>query len=432
MNIKKKKKRVVITGIGLVSPLAHTVGMSWERLINCVSGIKYLPEDICSNLSVKIGGLVPTVDQDKNGGLDLDKFITRKDKKKSDRFIHLALIAAAEAIKQAGISDLPDHSKFKTATIIGTGIGGFHAITNSVNLVHNDNNKRLSPFTIPSFLANLAAAHVSIKYGYKGILQAPVTACAASVQSIGDGFKSIMHSGMDIAVVGGAESCINSVSLNGFNAAKALSTNFNAIPQQASRPFDIKRDGFVMSEGAGVLVLEELDHAISRRVNILAEIVGYGTTSDAYHITSGPANGEGAARAMLIAIESAEIKPQNIDYVNAHSTSTPLGDLAELQALKLVFGLSNETSISSTKSSTGHLLGAAGAVAAIFTIKAINESIIPASLNIVELPEEAFGLHIVANKPIKKIINYAMVNGFGFGGVNASVILKSYDNDINN
>jgi len=374
---------------------------------------------------VKIGGRVPNIEEDAEGGLDLGKFIPLKEQKKGDRFIHLALVAAEEALQQAGLLTLSEEEKLNVATIIATGIGGFHAITNAVNTVSEKGSKRMSPFTVPSFIANLAAAQISIKYGFKGISGTPVSACAASVQAIGDGFKTIMTEDVDIAVVGGSESCINAVSLGGFNAARALTIGFNDAPEKASRPFDAQRSGFVMSEGAGVLVLEELEHAKRRGATILAEVKGYGTTSDAWHITAGPEDGEGAARAMSGALKKAEMRPEEIDYINAHSTSTPIGDKAEIFALKTVFG-DNRPFISSTKSATGHMLGAAGAAGAIFSIKALNESLVPASLNIEEVDEDAQTLNIVKEGAKKAALSTVMVNGFGFGGVNASVIFSKY------
>lgn len=313
------------------------------------------------------------------------------------------------------------------ATIIATSMGGVHTVTQAVNRVATQGSKRLSPFTMLSFLANLAAAHISIKYGFKGIIGAPGAAFAASLQAIGDGYNSILNQDAVIAVVGGSDACINPVTLGGFNAARALTTPFNNSPAKASCPFDSSRSGFVISEGAGLLVLEELAHAKKRGVPILAEIKGYGTTSDAWHITSVPKDGEGIARAMTIALRKAALNAKDIDYIHAHATSTIIGDNAELAALRTVFS-TYKIYISSTKSSTGHLLGASGVTGASFSIKALNENILPPSLNIDNLDEKAEGLNIIANKAILKNINYVMVNGSGFGGVNASVIFKSYEN----
>ncbi|HSI46443.1 MAG TPA: beta-ketoacyl-ACP synthase II, partial [Methylophilus sp.] len=286
---------------------------------------------------------------------------------------------------------------------------------------------RLSPFTIPSFLVNLAAGQVALKYQFKGPLGAPVTACAAGVQAIGDAARLIHANEADIVICGGAEACIDKVSLGGFAAAKALSTEFADAPGQASRPFDQQRDGFVMGEGAGILVIESYEHAIARGATPIAELVGYGTTSDAYHITSSPEDGSGAARAMSIALNQAGLTPAAIDHINAHATSTPVGDAGELAAIKRVFGIQNATpAISATKSSTGHLLGAAGGLEAIFTIKAIQAQCCPPTINLQQADERAAGLTIVGKQPLPKKIDYALSNGFGFGGVNASVIFKRY------
>lgn len=419
-------KRVVVTGIGMVSPLGSSTDICWTRLINGDSGITKLPPELFGDTPIKIGGLVPSFLDDPIGGLDLDKIITPKDQRKSDRFIHLALTAAAEAIEQSGISSFANHEKLTIATIIATGIGGFLSITDAVKTVEVKGSKRLSPFTVPSFIANLAAAQISIKYGLKGIMGAPVTACAASIQSIGDGLRIIKSGEANVAVVGGSEACINSTSLGSFNAAKALSSNFNDAPSLASRPFDAARSGFVMSEGAGVLVLEELSHALDRNAPILAEVKGYGSSSDAWHITSGPDDGEGAARAMELALSQSLLLPKDIDYINAHSTSTVVGDNAEIAAIKTVFN-QHKPYISSTKSSTGHMLGAAGAIASIFSIKALNESKLPPSLNIDNIDESAKELNIIKNHCIHQAIDTALVNGFGFGGVNASIIFSRFN-----
>ena len=420
-------RRVVITGMGLTGPLGNGVSGSWQRLIAGQSGIRHLDEAAHGDTAIRVGGQVPSIAQDAAHGFDIDAFIPAKEQRKADRFIHLALAAAEEAISQAGLQNLAEAAKLRTATIIATGIGGFHAINNAVKTVAEKGSRRLSPFTIPSFIANLAASHVAIKYGFKGALGTPVSACAASIQSIGDGFRAIRYDEADFAVVGGSESCINPVSLGGFQAARALSTGFNDSPEQASRPFDSRREGFVMGEGAGVLVLEELSCAQQRGATILGEVVGYGTTSDAFHITAGPEDGEGAARAMNIALQQAGMRGSDIDYVNAHSTSTPVGDLAEINALRRVLGEGAKTAISSTKSATGHLLGAAGALGAIFSLLAMRDGIAPPSLNIGRLDDHAAGLNVVQNEARQMTIRSALVNGFGFGGVNGSVIFRAFN-----
>jgi len=286
--------------------------------------------------------------------------------------------------------------------------------------------RRLSPFTVPSFLANLAAGQISIRYGYKGAIGAPVTACAASVQAIGDAARLIRTSEVDVAVCGGAEACIDLVSLGGFAAARALSTAFNETPERASRPFDRDRDGFVMGEGAGVLVIEELEHALRRGAEPIAEIVGYGTTADAHHITSGPQDGEGARRAMQAALLQAGLTPDQIQHLNAHSTSTPVGDLSELEAIKAIFGRDGRIAVSATKSATGHLLGAAGGVEAIFAILALRDQLAPPTLNLENCDAAAEGVDLVARVARPMAIEHAMSNGFGFGGVNASVIFRRW------
>jgi 3-oxoacyl-[acyl-carrier-protein] synthase II len=286
--------------------------------------------------------------------------------------------------------------------------------------------RRLSPFTIPSCLANLAAGQISIRHGFKGPLGAPVTACAASVQAIGDAARLIRAGEADVALCGGTEACIDLVSLGGFAAARALSTGFNDRPVQASRPFDKERDGFVMGEGAGLVVIEELEHALSRGATPIAEIVGYGTSADAHHMTSGPEDGDGAARAMTVALRQADIPPSNVQHLNAHSTSTPVGDRGELEAIKRVFGRARSIAVSATKSATGHLLGAAGGVEAIFTILALRDQIAPPTLNLNDPDEAADGVDLVANRARPMAMDHAISNGFGFGGVNASIVLKRW------
>ncbi|MGP3591505.1 beta-ketoacyl-ACP synthase II [Vagococcus sp. WN89Y] len=419
------KRRVVVTGMGLVSPLASNVEISWQRLIRGLSGVKKLPANFYGDTPVHIGGTIPSCEEDAPGGLAMNKFISVQEQRKADRFIQLALVAAEEAITEAGLYLLNEKEKTDVATIVATGIGGFHSITNAVNTVSLKGSRKLSPYTIPSFIANLAAGQISIKYGYKGIIGTPVTACAASIQAIGDGYHIIKSGRADIAVVGGSESCINPVSLGGFHAVRALATNYNDRPECASRPFDADRNGFVMSEGAGILVLEDLEHALCRGAKILAEVKGYGTTSDAWHITAGPEDGSGASLAMQKAINDSKLHPENIDYINAHSTSTWVGDKAELAAIRNVFQ-KNRPYISSTKSSTGHLLGAAGATAAIFSIKSINNATVPPSININNLDAAADGLNIIANTAKSTAINNVLINGFGFGGVNASIILSKF------
>lgn len=420
-------KRIVITGMGTVSPLGTGVALTWKHLLDGKSGISKLPTSLADGSLVKIGGWVKSNQEDPIFGVDVLKTINPKELRRIDRFIQFALVAADEAINQAGWVPTNESQRERTATIIASGIGGFPAIANAVRKGELEGVERLSPFTIPSFLVNLAAGQVSLKYQFKGPLGAPVTACAAGVQAIGDAARLIQSGEADIAICGGAEACIDKVSLGGFAAAKALSTNYQDTPELASRPFDVNRDGFVMGEGAGILVIESFDHAMARGATPLAELVGYGTTSDAYHITSSPEDGSGAARAMSIALRQARVNPDLIGHINAHATSTPVGDAGELAAIKRVFGTGSAMPvISATKSSTGHLLGAAGGLEAIFTVMAIQDQCCPPTINLTQVDERAKGLTIVGNKPIPHKIEYALSNGFGFGGVNASVIFKQF------
>jgi 3-oxoacyl-[acyl-carrier-protein] synthase II len=418
-------RRIVITGLGVVSPLGCGTELVWSRLLAGRSGIKALPE-WATALPARIAGLVPSKSEDPDGGFDPDLASPRKDQRKMDRFILFALLAAAEATKEAGWTPTEAVALERTATVIASGIGGFPAITEAVRTTDKSGVRRLSPFTVPSFLANLAAGHITIRHGFKGPIGAPVTACAAGVQAIGDGARLIRSGEADVAICGGSEACINLVSLGGFAAARALSTGFNDNPTRASRPFDQSRDGFVMSEGAGVMVIESLDHALGRGAKPLAEIIGYGASADAYHITSGPEDGDGARRAMEVALRQAELRPSDVQHLNAHSTSTPLGDLSELEAIKSVFGREGRIAVSATKSATGHLLGAAGGLEAIFTVLALRDQIAPPTLNLEGSDPAAHGVDIVANESRPMFMEHALSNGFGFGGVNASIVLRRW------
>lgn len=344
-----------------------------------------------------------------------------------DRFIEFALVAAQEALAQAGWHPTGEHQQQRTATIIASGIGGFGAIVDAVRTTDARGPRRLSPFTAPSFLANMAAGHVSIQHGFKGPLGAPVTACAAGVQAIGDAARMIRSGEVDVALCGGTEAAIHRVSLGSFAAARALSTEFNERPHEASRPFDRDRDGFVMAEGSGLLVIESLEHALARGAQPLAELVGYGTSADAYHLTAGPEDGNGAQRSMQQALRQAGIAPGQVQHINAHATSTQVGDKSELAAIRSVFGTNSDVAITSTKSSTGHLLGAAGGIEAIFTVLALRDQIVPPTLNLFNPDEAASGLDLVRFAARKMQINYALSNGFGFGGVNASVLFRRWE-----
>ena len=421
-----KQARIVITGMGIASPLGCGVKPVWQRLLAGQSGLRHLPDEMVKDLPVKVGGVVPGIDEDAEAGLDPDVFVTPKDQRKMDRFILLALAATAEALEQAQWHPATTEQQERTATIIASGVGGFPAIADAVRTADERGTRKLSPFTIPSFLVNLAAGHVSIRYGFKGPIGAPVTACAAGVQAIGDAARMIRAGEADVAICGGAEACIHTVSLGGFAAARALSSGFNDAPKQASRPFDRDRDGFVMGEGAGMLVIESLEHALARGAQPIAEIVGYGTSADAYHLTSGPEDGDGAKRAMEMAIKQAGINPEHIQHLNAHATSTPVGDKGELAAIKRVFGAAGKIAVTSTKSATGHLLGAAGGIETIFTALALRDQMIPPTLNLEHKDDAAEGVDIVHGNARAAVLDYAISNGFGFGGVNASILLKRW------
>ena len=419
-------KRIVVTGMGALTPLGSSVESTWQRLLDGQSGIRRLPQELIGDLAVSIGGQVQSALQDPEAGFDPDRLLAAKEQRKMDRFILFALAAADEALKQAGWAPKTPEEQERTATIVASGVGGFPAIADAVRTTDSKGPRRLSPFTIPSFLSNMAAGHVSINYGLKGPLGAPVTACAAGVQAIGDAARMIRAGEVDIAVCGGAEAAIHRVSLAGFAAARALSSDFNDTPERASRPFDQARDGFVMGEGAGILVIEELEHALARGAQPIAELVGYGTSADAYHMTAGPEDGDGARRAMTQALRQAGIEASAVQYLNAHATSTPVGDKGELAAIKTVFGATGSPAISSTKSATGHLLGAAGGIEAIFTVLALRDQIAPVTLNLDNPDALAEGLDLLRGEARPMAIEYALSNGFGFGGVNASVLFRRW------
>jgi len=423
-------RRIVVTGMGALSPLGASASLSWSGLLAGQSGIRRLADEVVADLPSKIGGVVPSIVEDPEGGFDPDRVMAPKDQRKVDRFILFALAAAEEALTQAKWKPVSNDDRLRTATIIASGVGGFPAITEAVRTVDQRGVRRLSPFTVPSFLVNLAAGQISIRYGFKGPLGAPVTACAAGVQAIGDAARMIRAGEADVAVCGGAEACIDIVSLGGFAAARSLSTGFNQAPARASRPFDALRDGFVMGEGAGILVIEALSHALARGATPLAELVGYGTTADAHHITSGPEDGNGARRAMEIAIAQAGIAPGDIGHLNAHATSTPVGDLGEIRAIKSVFGSDRTVAVSATKSATGHLLGAAGGLEAIFTVLALRDQLAPPTLNLNSPDPEADGIDFVAHEARPLTTDYAITNGFGFGGVNASAIFRRWGSGV--
>ncbi|VWC54075.1 3-oxoacyl-ACP synthase [Burkholderia lata] len=417
-------RRIVVTGMGMVSPLGCGVESVWSRLLKGHSGVVGLPDDVTDGIASKVGGVVPVLTPDCPWGFDPALAADPKDQKKMDRFSLFALGAAQEALNQSGWRPETESARERTATIVASGVGGFGAIAEAVRITDDRGPRRLSPFTVPSFLANMAAGHISIRHGLRGPLGAPVTACAASAQAIGDAARLIRAGEADIAVCGGAEACIDRVSLGSFAAARTMSTGFNDHPAQASRPFDAERDGFVMGEGAGMLVIEELEHALRRGATPIAEVLGYGTSADAYHMTSPPEDGAGGRRAMELAIRQANLEPGLIGHLNAHATSTPVGDISELAAIKTVFGTGRGPAVSATKASTGHLLGAAGGVEAIFTVLALRDQLAPPTLNLTQPDSAAEGIDIVAGSARRISTEYAISNGFGFGGVNASLVFR--------
>ncbi len=417
-------RRVVVTGMGMACPLGLGVELVWQRLINAESGVGAIQAFDTKDLPCKVAGQVPAGVKSEHR-LDLSEWIPVKDLKKMDRFIHLALVAAAEAVEDSGWAPESEDEKCATGVMIGSGIGGLQTIYDASIQVYEGRARRLSPFFIPSALINLASGHVSIKYGFKGPNHSAVTACATGVHALGDAARLIMWGDADVMVAGGAEAAVCELGIAGFCASRALSTGFNDRPAKASRPWDRDRDGFVMGEGAGILILEEYEHARQRGAKIYAEVAGYGMSGDAYHITA-PAEGHnGAVRSMRAALRNGRVASEQIQYVNAHGTSTPLGDDLELEAVENVFGdAANGLAMSSTKSAIGHLLGAAGAVEAIFSILAIRDGVAPPTLNLEE-PSWNSVIDRVANTAQERKIDCALSNSFGFGGTNASIIFRS-------
>lgn len=417
---------IVVTGLGAVTPLAAGVEASWKRLIAGESGIRRNGRFDTAGWKCRIAGLVPPAATTPDG-FDPDTVMTPQEQRKSDLFIHYALAAANEALTQANWRPEAPCEQVRTATVIGTGVGGIPAINRAAETIRKDGVRRLSPFIVPSFLPNLAAGQISIRYGLRGPSGAPVTACAASAQAIGDAMRLIRNNEADIALCGGTEACVDPVGIGGFTAARALSFGFNEEPTRASRPFDASHDGFVLSEGAAMLVVEKLSHAERRGAKPLAVLSGYGTTTDAHHVTAGWADGREAARAMTMALAMAGLAPDAIDYVNAHATSTPVGDAAELAALKTVFGEGGgRVPVSSTKSATGHMLGAAGAVEAVFSVKAIEQGILPGGINIDRPMEGAEGFDLLSEGSRPARVEHVLSNAFGFGGVNAALVFSRY------
>jgi len=416
-------RRVVVTGIGAVTPLGAGVDNIWRRILNGESGAGAIQSFDVSDLAVKIACEVPVGDRE-SGAFNPDDHVPPKDQRKMDRFIIYGIGAADEAIADAGWTPDSEEELERTGVMIGSGIGGLETIAEAAMLLRDKGPRRVSPFFIPSSLINLASGQVSIKYGYKGPNHAPVTACSTGAHAIGDASRLIGFGDADVMIAGGAEAAVCRLGIAGFAAARALSSDFNDEPQRASRPWDKDRDGFVMGEGAGVVVLEEYEHAKARGAKIYAEVAGYGLSGDAHHITSPPPDGNGGYRAMQSALRNAGMNIEDIDYINAHGTSTPLGDEIELGAVKRLFGdHAYKLSMSSTKSAIGHLLGAAGAVEAIFSVKAIQDGVAPPTLNL-ENPSDGCDIDLVPKQAKERTILAALSNSFGFGGTNASVIFK--------
>ena len=419
-------RRVVVTGIGLVTPLACGVEESWSRLISGKSGLNAITDFDVSDIPSKIAGQVPRL-EDLNasalGAFNPDEWIAPKEQRRMDTFIQYGLVAASYAVEDSGWKPIDEESFTRTGVMIGSGIGGLPEIEKSARVVNEGNIRRLSPYFIPASLINLVSGQVAIKYGFKGSNHAVVTACASGAHAIGDAARLIEFDDADVMIAGGAEAAICRLGIAGFAATRALSTNFNDMPEKASRPWDTRRDGFVVGEGAGIVVLEELEHAKKRGANIYAEVLGYGMSGDAYHITAPAEDGDGGYRSMRAALKRARLNPESIDYINAHGTSTPLGDEIEHAAVKRLFGnAAYKLAMSSTKSAIGHLLGAAGSVEAIFSILTINNGIVPPTLNL-EKPSDGCDLNLVPHTAQERNINIILSNSFGFGGTNASLVL---------
>lgn len=425
-------RRVVVTGIGLVTPLANGREATWERLIEGRSGAGPIDTFDAANVPCKIAFQVPWT-SGRGGGegdehaFDPDRVTTAKERRRIDEFILYALAAADEAVADSGWAPESDADKERTGVLIGSGIGGLQSIYETSIALHEGGPRKVGPFFIPSALINLAAGQVSIRHGFKGPNHSVVTACATGAHAIGDSTRLIQAGDADVMVAGGAEAVICELGIAGFCASKAMSTHFNDTPEKASRPYDKDRDGFVMGEGAGVLILEEYEHAKARGATIYAEIVGYGLTGDAYHITAPAEGAEGGYRAMKMALDHAGLAPSDIDYVNAHGTSTPLGDEGEIRAIERLFGdHAGSLSVSATKSAIGHLLGAAGSVEGAFCALAIRDGIIPPTLNL-EAPSFDTPIDLVPKVAKKAPVRAALSNSFGFGGTNAALVMKAVD-----
>jgi len=419
-------RRVVITGLGMVSPLACGVEATWSRLIKGESGARKIEKFEVSDLPAKIACQIPRGDGS-DGTYNPDQWMEPKEQRKVDEFITYAMCAATQAIEDSGWKPTSYEDRIRTGVMIGSGIGGLEGIAETSIVLREKGPRRVSPFFIPGRLINLASGYVSITHGLKGPNHAVVTACSTGAHAIGDAARLIMWDDADVMLAGGTESPVVRISLAGFAACRALSTGFNDDPTRASRPYDKARDGFVIGEGAGVVVLEEYEHAKRRGAKIYAEVIGYGLTGDAYHITAPAEDGDGAFRCMIMALKRAGIPAAEIDYINAHGTSTPLGDEIELNAVQRVVGnAAAKIAMSSTKSSIGHLLGAAGAVEAIFSVLAIRDDVAPPTINL-DNPSVETAIDLVPHKAKKREINTVLSNSFGFGGTNASLVFRAVD-----
>ncbi len=416
-------RRVVITGLGLVTPLGSGVDATWQNLLAGKSGARRVDEIGVDDLTCQIACMVPRGPQSE-GKFNADDWMEPKDQRKVDDFIVFAVAAATEAIRDSGFKLETAEQQERAGVLIGSGIGGLNGIAETAVLLKEKGPRRVSPFFIPGRLINLASGYVSIKHKLKGPNHSVVTACSTGTHAIGDAARIVMLGDADIMVAGGAESPVGRIALAGFAACRALSTGFNDRPTEASRPYDKDRDGFVMGEGAGVVVLEELEHAKARGATIYAEVIGYGMSGDAFHITAPAENGDGAFRCMTAAIKRAGILPSDIEYVNAHGTSTPMGDEIELGAVERLFGNSaSKLAMSATKSATGHLLGAAGAIEAVFSVLSIRDNIVPPTLNL-QNPSVETAIDLVPLQAKKREVNTVLSNSFGFGGTNASLVLR--------
>ena len=419
-------RRVVVTGLGLVTSLGCGVEVNWENLLAGKSGIGAIQSFDISDLPAKIAGQVP-VGETAEGLFNADDWMTPKDQRRMDDFIVYGLTAAIQAVADSGWTAETEEDQVRTGVMIGSGIGGLNEIAKNAVLVESGNIRRVSPFFIPASLINLVSGHVSIKFGFKGPNHSVVTACSTGAHAIGDAARLIMLDDANVMIAGGAEAAVCRLGMAGFCAARALSTGFNDTPQMASRPWDKDRDGFVMGDGAGALVLEELEHAKARGANIMAEVVGFGLSGDAHHITAPAEDGNGAQRCMEAALKRAGANPEDIDYINAHGTSTPLGDEIELAAVERVFGdHSNGLSMSSTKSAIGHLLGAAGAVESIFSILAMRDGVVPPTLNL-DNPSVDSDIDLVPHQAKEHPVKTVLSNSFGFGGTNVSLVFRALD-----